>query len=161
MKQVWRILVLVVLACQGMVAVWQGVAAVVSREAGIYANGLTADTDWRKRTVLGAYAEVLDGVAQAIDAEGMILWRESDPMARSNVNLARARLAQRLRHLLYPQWLMSLGREYPVVEAELKVPPGSAVWLLVLDDDPVPAGRAGWTKELAGERYEIWQFQKD
>ena len=90
----------------------------------------------------------------------MILWRLSDPLARSNINLPRARVGQRLRHILYPEWFMTYGMPDPVVVAEAQRI-ADRLWLVVLGDKQVPAGRAGWTKELAGERYEIWKFQRD
>ena len=160
MKQIWRILVLAVLVWQGAAAVWQGAGAAVGREAGAHANGLTADTDWRMRSILEDHAEVLDGVEQTIPRGDMILWRLSDPLARTNVNLPRARVGQRLRHLLYPEWFMTYGMPDAVGVAEVQNIT-DRLWLLVLGDEQGPAGRAGWTKELAGERYEIWQFQKD
>jgi hypothetical protein len=161
---VLRCAVLVVLGCQGGMAardawrLWQ-------QSVQVPWSLRCAASDARLRTALGGDADLLFAVRAAVPPGTLLLNQKVmgditkiEP-ARLLQLAAKNGLIDQLTVLLYPDpWVISVPD--PIATIEGLAARGRAAVLLVLPGDAEPAGRAGWSIDVAQERFSTWRFQK-
>jgi hypothetical protein len=124
-----------------------------------------ASSDARVRKALGTDAELLFAVRAAVPPGTLLLNQKVmgdvtkiEP-ARLLELAAKNGLIDQMTVLLYPDpWVFSVPD--PVATLEDLAMRARAAVLLVLPGDPAPTGRAGWTLDVAQERFSTWRFRK-
>ncbi|MCB1981541.1 MAG: hypothetical protein KDF63_06180 [Rhodoferax sp.] len=176
MRTQLRIAVCAVLAWQAIGTVQSALARRPLYDDGVpFADYLTADTATRLRAVLGPDAEIVGQLRDATGPGQIVLNRvvqgsleELQRNARDERELAamfeqlaaKNGLFVQLTGFLYPDPFF-LSVPDPIVAVEDYDGPEARPWLFVLDGDPTPSARPGWTLAHHRPRFELWQFRKD
>ncbi|HLQ38813.1 MAG TPA: hypothetical protein VK348_13470 [Planctomycetota bacterium] len=158
--------------CFGAVLVWQAIAGAIAIGGRIaagadggYGARLFASTDERLARVFGSDVELMRALRECA-TDGQWVLSRFPPLDTLTVAARQQReLLNKMRHALYPRPFMALSARIgmdpePIATAEGQVPRGQRVLLIVLQGDPTPAGRAGWTWVRRAAAFELWQFQK-
>jgi hypothetical protein len=148
-------------AVAGAIALFGDAFASLSRG---YGERLTATTDERIASTLGADHPLYRALRE-LPAGAMVLTRQVALEAATLADAPRLEsintLLNKLRHLLYPDPFVAKPTPDPIAIAEAQARAGQPVWLLVLPDDPEPAGRTGWTRQRREDRFQLWRLQKE
>ena len=165
----------------GAAIVWQALAAAIAGAQRLQTdNGagwwfrLHADTAARVRHVLREDADLVASLRTLVPAGSIVCNRQVqgslDELIRSARNedelratidrlSAKNGLFIQLTTLLFPDVLFwSVADPVAIVESETQAGRGAS--LFVLDGDPEPTDRAGWTCAHRTDRFRLWRFQK-
>lgn len=163
----------------GAAIVWQAGAAVAAGAHRLQTdNGvdwsfrLHADTAARVRHVLREDADLVTSLRTLVPPGSIVCNRQVQGSLDELIRTARSqdelratidRLSARnglfiqLTTLLFPDVLFwSVDDPIAIVESEA----ARSAWLFVLDGDPEPTDRAGWTCAHRTDRFRLWRFQK-
>ena len=161
-----RILVVLVLAWQSVMAGWTVLKPIVTPNGRSWQQMLAFTSDDRLRLALGKDADTLFAMRAAADAGAMwlvekVTGRIEDikSVAEFEQLSARNGLYVQLTTLLYPDPFF-LPAINAITTAEDLVGRGRNTMLCVMAGDPVPGDRPGWSLVQHHELFDLWRFQK-
>jgi hypothetical protein len=161
-----RILVVLVLAWQSVMAGWTVLKPIVAPHGRSWQQMLTLTSDDRLRAALGKDAGTLFAMREAAEPSAMWLVEKVSrriedikSVAEFEQLSARNGLYVQLTTLLYPDPYF-LPVINAITTAEDLVGRGTSAMVCVMAGDPVPSARPGWTLVQHNELFDLWRFQK-